>query len=64
LFVGAARWDDDILGIGAKPLAGYPKLRRLRHGDWRAVFEETVTAIDVLIVRHRREVYRWLKSQR
>jgi mRNA interferase RelE/StbE len=31
---------------------------RLRHGDWRAVFEETETEIIVHAVAHRREVYR------
>ncbi len=31
---------------------------RLRHGNWRAVFEETATEITVLDVAHRREIYR------
>jgi mRNA interferase RelE/StbE len=31
---------------------------RLRHGDWRAAFEETRTEIIVLAVAHRREAYR------
>lgn len=31
---------------------------RLRHGDWRVVFEEGAEAITVLDVAHRREVYR------
>ncbi len=31
---------------------------RLRHRDWRVVFEESVEAITVLDVAHRRDVYR------
>jgi mRNA interferase RelE/StbE len=31
---------------------------RLRHRDWRVVFEETAETIAVLDVAHRREVYR------
>lgn len=32
--------------------------RRLRHGNWRAVFEETATEVSVLAVANRREAYR------
>ena len=31
---------------------------RLRHRDWRVVFEEGAEAIAVLDIAHRREVYR------
>jgi mRNA interferase RelE/StbE len=31
---------------------------RLRHGDWRVIFDETATTIDVLMISHRREAYR------
>ena len=31
---------------------------RLRHRDWRVVFEEAAETITVLDVAHRREVYR------
>lgn len=31
---------------------------RLRHRDWRVVFEETAETITVLDIAHRREVYR------
>jgi mRNA interferase RelE/StbE len=31
---------------------------RLRHRDWRAVFEEGAETITVLDIAHRREVYR------
>ncbi|MGB8366607.1 MAG: type II toxin-antitoxin system RelE family toxin [Rhizomicrobium sp.] len=31
---------------------------RLRHGDWRAVFEQDEQEINVLDVAHRREIYR------
>jgi mRNA interferase RelE/StbE len=33
-------------------------LYRLRHGDYRAVFAVTATALEVRAVAHRREVYR------
>ncbi|PVZ49690.1 type II toxin-antitoxin system RelE family toxin [Thalassobacter stenotrophicus] len=39
-----------------KPLAG-SKLHRMRHGDWRAVFE-IEDGILVVQVAHRREVYK------
>jgi mRNA interferase RelE/StbE len=32
--------------------------KRLRHGDWRVIFDETETEIVVLAIRHRREAYR------
>jgi mRNA interferase RelE/StbE len=38
-------------------LAG-SRFLRLRHGDWRAVFDETETEITIHAVAHRREVYR------
>jgi mRNA interferase RelE/StbE len=31
---------------------------RLRHGDWRIVFEQSETEIAVLAIAHRREIYR------
>lgn len=31
---------------------------RLRHRDWRVIFEEVAEAITVLDIAHRREVYR------
>lgn len=40
-----------------RALTGEPGLFRLRHGDWRAVFELREGVI-VLLIAHRREVYR------
>ena len=34
------------------------KLKRLRDGDYRVVFEETSTALTIVTVAHRRSVYR------
>ena len=31
---------------------------RLRHGNWRVVFEQSESEITVLDVAHRREIYR------
>lgn len=40
-----------------KELKGQPGTFRLRHGDWRAIFEMAGNLL-VLRVAHRREVYR------
>jgi len=40
-----------------RPLTGEPGLFRLRHGDWRAIFELREGVL-VLLIAHRREVYR------
>lgn len=47
---------------GAKPLAGFDNLYRLRIGEYRLVYEihDRQILIVVVRVRHRREVYRGL----
>ena len=44
-------------GGDVKRLSGSQRLR-LRDGDYRVVFEETQTALTIVNVAHRREVYR------
>ena len=44
-------------GGDVKALIGTPGAR-LRVGDWRVIFVETVTTIEVRAVGHRREIYR------
>jgi mRNA-degrading endonuclease RelE of RelBE toxin-antitoxin system len=44
-------------GLDVTPLKGY-RYQRLRHGDWRAVIDETAGQIEVVVIAHRREVYR------
>jgi len=48
--------------VGCKKLAGSALLYRVRVGDWRVVYEinDANQLVIVLIVRHRREVYRGL----
>lgn len=64
-----ARVDRAILALGNTPrpvnckkLAGQLRLYRVRVGDWRIVYEivEAQRIVIVLIVGHRREVYRRL----
>ena len=43
-------------GLDVSALKG-SSYSRLRHGDWRAVFEETKTEVFVIAIAHRREVY-------
>jgi mRNA interferase RelE/StbE len=48
--------------LGAKKLAGYESIYRLRIGDYRVIYEvsgKTVT-VTVLKVGHRKDVYRML----
>jgi mRNA interferase RelE/StbE len=44
-------------GGDVKALTGSPGAR-LRIGDWRVIFVETETTIEVRAVGHRREIYR------
>ncbi len=44
-------------GLDVTPLKG-SRYQRLRHGDWRAVIDEPSDDIEVVIIAHRREVYR------
>jgi mRNA interferase RelE/StbE len=39
-----------------KPMKGSPA-RRLRHGDYRVIFNESATSLTILAVGHRRDVY-------
>lgn len=55
------KWDSyargSKIGLDVKMLKGSSYLR-LRHGDWRAIFEDRPATIAVLSIAHRREVYR------
>jgi len=46
--------------VGSKKLSGSKDLWRLRVGDYRVVYkiDDSRRAVDVSVVRHRREVYR------
>lgn len=45
-------------GVGDVVALKGSDLFRLRHGDWRAIFEEDGTVVAVLKIANRREVYR------
>ena len=48
--------DPDLLANTVKRLQGRPGFR-LRVGDYRVIFTEDGTVLDVLAIGHRREVY-------
>lgn len=47
-----------IDGFGDVKAMAHGPAKRLRDGDYRAIFNETKTEIVVLVVGHRREIYR------
>lgn len=47
---------------GEEKLTGFPNVYRVRVGNYRIVYRKTAGAIDVALIRHRREVYRLLKE--
>ncbi len=52
---------DDPRSAGSKKLAGHASLYRIRVGDLRIVYQVEDEQVLVLIVAHRREVYRDLE---
>ena len=47
---------------GIEKLAGFPNVYRVRVGNYRIVFRKTETAIFIILIRHRRDVYRLVKE--
>jgi mRNA interferase RelE/StbE len=47
---------------GEEKLTGFPNIYRVRVGNYRIVYRKTTGAIDIVLIRHRREVYRLLKE--
>ncbi|MFZ5845517.1 MAG: type II toxin-antitoxin system RelE family toxin [Patescibacteria group bacterium] len=43
-------------------LAGYKDIFRVRVGDYRIVYKKTSATAYIILIRHRREVYRLLKE--
>ncbi len=61
-----ARIDRKIMALahnprpaGCKKLRGYKNLWRIRVGDWRVIYriDDSVRAVDITRVAHRKEVY-------
>lgn len=48
--------------IGEEKLSGYPHIYRVRVGNYRIVYKKTSEVIAVVLIRHRRDVYRMLKD--
>ncbi len=47
---------------GEEKLFGYPHIYRVRVGNYRIVYKKTSAAIIIVLIRHRRDVYRLLKE--
>lgn len=48
--------------MGEEKLSGYPHVYRVRVGNYRIVYKKTSEVIAVVLIRHRRDVYRMLKE--
>lgn len=47
---------------GEEKLSGFPHVYRVRVGNYRIVYKKTSEAIAIVLIRHRRDVYRLLKE--
>lgn len=47
---------------GTEKLAGYPNIYRVRVGSYRIVYKKTEDSIFIILIRHRRDVYRMVKD--
>lgn len=48
--------------FGEEKLAGYPRVYRVRVGNYRIVYKRSSESIVIILIRHRRDVYRLLKE--
>lgn len=48
--------------VQEKKLSGYKNIFRMRVGDYRVVYRKTTTEIFVVMIGHRKEIYRLLKD--
>jgi len=51
-----------IFQIKEEKLSGYRNMYRVRVGDYRLIYQKTSVEIYVILVGHRREVYRLLRG--
>ncbi len=49
--------DPESLANMVKPLKGMDDMKRLRVGDYRVIFNETMEVVAVIRIGHRREIY-------
>ncbi len=47
--------------IGEEKLGGYKNIYRIRIGDYRIVYRKTVQELYVILIHHRKDVYRLLR---
>ncbi len=50
------------LGVDERKLQGFKQIFRSRVGDFRIVYRKTTNEIVVILIGHRREIYRLLKA--
>lgn len=48
--------------LGEEKLTGYPRVYRVRVGNYRIVYQKTSESIVIVLIRHRKDVYRLLKE--
>ena len=48
------------IAVGGEKLAGYKNIYRVRIGDYRIVYRKTVQELYVVLIHHRKDVYRLL----
>lgn len=48
--------------LGEEKLTGYPRVYRVRVGNYRIVYKKMSESIVIVLIRHRRDVYRLLKE--
>ena len=52
----------DLQVSGEEKLSGYPHIHRVRVGNYRIVYKKTYEIITIVLIRHRKDVYRMLKE--
>lgn len=48
--------------IGEEKLAGFQNIFRVRIGDYRIVYQKIPQEIYIILIRHRKDIYRLLKQ--
>ena len=48
--------------IGEEKLQGYKNIYRVRVGDYRIVYKRTAMEVYIVLIRHRKDVYDFLKQ--
>lgn len=48
--------------LNSEKLSGYPNIYRIRVGNYRIVFRKTTAEIYVILIGHRRDIYRLINQ--